>query len=447
MIEKLTEKLEASPIFQMFGRVQHVRRDAVKTFIPGVKVGAICCIESDQGPIPVEIVSLDPSGHVAMPLDDLGSVRLGDRVVLREPSAQVAVGEAMLGGVIDSMGRSYEDGHSLVLPEKVPLYGPSLNPMNREIINTQIDLGVRSINACLTCGLGQRQGIFAGSGVGKSVLLGMMARHTSADVVVIGLIGERGREVREFLERELGPAGRPRSVVVVETAEKSPVRRTRGAHVAVAVAEYFRGRGANVLLLMDSLTRFAMAQREIGMAAGEPPTSKGYTPSVFGMLSKLVERAGNWGSAGSITGLYTVLVEGDDLEDPIADAARAILDGHIVLARRLANRGHYPAIDILSSVSRVMDQLVPSQHIKSSRLLKQRLATYLENEDAIRFGAYERGVDPQIDEAIEFEPRIRKFLQQEATERVSFLDSQRSLLGLFPGLTSGGENGEIGTMA
>ncbi|MBI1859987.1 MAG: FliI/YscN family ATPase [Deltaproteobacteria bacterium] len=423
--------MEATSFQQLFGTVSRVRRDAVRTFLPDVKVGAVCHIETERGKVPVEIVSLDPTGHTAMPLDDLDSVRLGDRVVLYEQSATVAVGPGLLGQVIDSMGISYETHKPMALPERVPLLGAPLNPMEREIIRDSIDLGVRSVNACLACGKGQRQGIFAGSGVGKSVLLGMMARFTSADVVVIGLIGERGREVKEFLERELGDKGRERAVVVVETAERSPVRRTRGAHVAVAVSEYFRYRGANVLLLMDSLTRFAMAQREIGMAAGEPPTSKGYTPSVFSGLSRLVERAGNWGPKGSITGLYTVLVEGDDLEDPIADASRAILDGHIVLSRQLANRGHYPAVDVLVSVSRVMDQLVSPEHRKMARLLKQRLAKYTENEESISFGMYPRGTDPVIDEAIESEPGIRKFLQQDSTEHVTLENSAEDLINLF----------------
>ena len=299
--------------------------------------------------------------------------------------------------------------------------------MQRVVIREPLDLGVRSINACLTCGKGQRQGIFAGSGVGKSVLMGMMARYTAADVVVIGLIGERGREVREFIERELGEEGLKKSVIVVETADKSPLRRARGAFVATALSEYFRDKGADVLLLMDSLTRFAMAQREIGIAAGEPPTTKGYTPSVFSQLSKLLERAGNWGDRGTITGLYTVLVEGDDLEDPVADNARATLDGHIVLSRKLANRGHYPAIDILTSISRVMDQVVPREQLKAARSLKETLARYQENEDAINYGMYIRGTDPAIDQCIEMEPELVRFLRQDRDESAGFSDSSQRL--------------------
>jgi flagellum-specific ATP synthase len=352
-------------------------------------------------------------------------------VILAEESSTSPAGEALLGHVVDSMCRPYEGKFSKPLLDRIPLYGVNINPMERAVIREPLDLGVRAINACLTCGMGQRQGIFAGSGVGKSVLMGMMARYTSADVVIIGLIGERGREVREFIEHELGEEGRKKSVVVVETADKSPVRRARGAFVATALAEHFRDQGANVLLLMDSLTRFAMAQREIGIAAGEPPTTKGYTPSVFSQLSKLLERAGNWGSKGTITGLYTVLVEGDDLEDPVADAARAILDGHIVLSRKLANRGHYPAIDIMTSISRVMDQVVSRDQLRTARALKETLARYQENEDAIQYGMYIRGSDPAIDESIDREPVINRFLRQNRDENATFVESMEGLTSVF----------------
>jgi flagellum-specific ATP synthase len=423
--------IEQNVFADFYGRVAKVRRDSVRTFLPGIQVGALCEVRTFNGNVPLEIVNLDPEGHVAMPLDDLHDVQLGDKVFQIEEAATLPVGEHLLGCVIDSMGRPYEEDFAKFRAERVPLYGVSQNPMRRTLIKEPLDLGVRAVNACLTCGKGQRQGIFAGSGVGKSVLLGMMARYTSADVVVIGLIGERGREVREFIEGELGTEGLKKSVIVVETADKSAVRRARGAYAAAAISEYFRDRGANVLLLMDSLTRFAMAQREIGIAAGEPPTTKGYTPSVFSALSRLVERAGNWGDHGTITGLYTVLVEGDDLEDPVADAARAILDGHIVLSRKLANRGHYPAIDLLPSVSRVMDQVVAKIQMSASRKLKESLARYLENEDAIQYGMYQKGTDLEIDECIEREPLIRKFLRQDRDERATFEDSVESLSALF----------------
>lgn len=427
MIERLNSELNGERFIKTFGRVQKVRRDAVRVFIPNVKVGALCEVETSSGKVPVEIVSLDPTGHVAMPLDDLGAVQLGDKVWVAEDRAMLAVDDSILGHVVDSMCVPY-DAPEKRFVDRIPLYGESLNPLDRALITEPLDLGVRSINATLSCGKGQRQGIFAGSGVGKSVLLGMMAKFTSAEVVVIGLIGERGREVKEFIEHSLGKEGMKKSVIVVETADKSAVRRSRGAYAAAAIAEYFRGKGKHVLLMMDSLTRFAMAQREIGIAAGEPPTSKGYTPSCFAHLSRLVERAGNWGDQGSITGLYTVLVEGDDLEDPVADGARAILDGHIVLSRRLANRGHYPAVDILSSVSRVMDRVVSREQALAARRMKELLAKYQENEDAVSYGMYVRGTDPGIDECIDLEPRIREFLRQERDERAPFADSKEKLL-------------------
>lgn len=430
-LSELCQRIEAEPFVTTFGRVKRVRGDSLRVSLPDTRVGALCEVETADGPVAVEIVSLDPGGHVAMPLDELGPVRLGDRVFPRESQAVLPVGDGLLGRVVDSLCRPYDDGPALNLPDRIPLYGGKLNPMDRKLIHEPLDLGVRSVNACLTCGKGQRQGIFAGSGVGKSVLLGMMARFTEADVVVIALLGERGREVREFLERELGEEGRKKSVVVVETADKSPVRRVRCAFSATAIAEYFRSRNKNVLLLMDSLTRFAMAQREVGLAAGEPPTTKGYTPSVFARLAKLVERAGNWGAAGSITGLYTVLVEADDLEDPVCDSARSILDGHIVLSRKLANRADFPAVDVLASVSRVMDQVVDRNHIRLSRRIKELLARYQDNEDAIHYGMYTRGSDPGVDECILLEPRIRNLLRQDRDERADMAASERALGEVF----------------
>ncbi|MBM4317100.1 MAG: FliI/YscN family ATPase [Deltaproteobacteria bacterium] len=428
MLESARQKIEDYSFFKYYGKVTRVRKDSIRVRIPTVRVGTLCWVKTSQGKVPIEIVSLDPEGHVGMPLDDLGAVRLGDSVEIGEEAATIPVGDGLIGKVVDSMCQPYEKIERWELKERAPLYGEMLNPMGRQLITEALDLGVTAINSCLTCGKGQRTGIFSGSGVGKSVLLGMMARYTAADVVVIGLVGERGREVREFIERELGPEGIKKSVVVVETADKSPVRRVRGAFVAAAISEYFRKQGLNVLLLMDSLTRFAMAQREIGMAAGEPPTTKGYTPSVFNSLNRLVERAGNWGGQGSVTGLYTVLVEGDDLEDPVADNARAILDGHIVLSRRIANRGHYPAIDILTSVSRVMDQVVDPEHVQAARSLKELMARYIENEDSINYGMYIRGSDPKIDDCIEKQPRIQEFLKQSRDLRSGFAECREKLL-------------------
>jgi flagellum-specific ATP synthase len=428
LLEKVNKRVLETSFFQLLGKVSKVRKDSIRVTIPKVRVGSLCWVRTAQGKVPIEIVSLDPEGHVAMPLDDLGAVQLGDFVEIGDELSTIPAGKALLGKIVDSMCRPYDQATPLMLTDRVPLYGETLNPLARELIREPLDLGVTAINACLTCGKGQRTGIFAGSGVGKSVLLGMMARYTEADVVVIGLIGERGREVREFIERELGSDGMKKSVVVVETADKSPVRRVRGAFVAAALAEYYRKQGLNVLLLMDSLTRFAMAQREIGMAAGEPPTTKGYTPSVFNSLNRLVERAGNWGKQGSITGLYTVLVEGDDLEDPVADNARAILDGHIVLSRRIANRGHYPAIDVLSSVSRVMDQVVDPEHVNAARRLKEMMSRYIENEDSINYGMYIRGTDPRIDECIEKQPGILAFLRQNRDEHFEMKNCRDKLI-------------------
>lgn len=428
MLEKACQRITEKEFLSYYGKVTRVRKDSIRVMIPSVRVGTLCWVTTSVGRIPIEIVSLDPEGHVAMPLDELGAVQLGDRVEIGESMATIPAGNSLLGQVVDSMCKPYQNESELKLTERVPLYGETLNPLKRELISQPLDLGISAINACLTTGKGQRTGIFAGSGVGKSVLLGMMARYTEADVVVIGLIGERGREVREFIERELGPEGMKKSVVVVETADKSPVRRVRGAFVAAALSEYYRKQGLNVLLLMDSLTRFAMAQREIGMAAGEPPTTKGYTPSVFNSLNRLVERAGNWGTKGSITGLYTVLVEGDDLEDPVADNARAILDGHIVLSRKIANRGLYPAIDVLTSVSRVMDQVVDQEHSRAARRLKEFMARFIENEDSINYGMYIRGSDPKIDECIEKQPGILDFLKQSRETKNDMASSREQLL-------------------
>ncbi len=428
--ESKLERLHDESYVTSFGSVKKVRRDAVEVMLPKAKVGALCQIESERARHRVEIVSLDKDGHVGMPLENLDGVQLNDRVMLEMETAELPVGMGLLGKVVDSMGIDYDTGKACG-DQYLPLYGVPTNPLSRIPIHEPIDLGVRVINGILTCGRGQRQGIFAGSGVGKSVLMGMVSRFTSADVVVIALIGERGREVREFIESSLGVQGRKKSVVVVETADRSAVRRVRGAYAATTIAEYFRSQGKQVLLMMDSLTRFAMAQREIGLAAGEPPTTKGYTPSVFSHLSKLVERAGNWGAQGSITGIYTVLVEGDDLEDPVADSARAILDGHIVLTRKLANRGHYPAIDVLQSVSRVMDKVVGRNQLQNAKRLKEVFARYAENEDAIQYGMYVRGSDPLIDEAIDLEPRILDFLKQESQEVCPFSETNDRLEKIF----------------
>ncbi len=430
-LKKLAKAIESESFEERSGTITRVQQSSVRITLPEVQVGSICYVQGANGKLPLEVVSLDAEGSTAMPLDTLDGIQLGAKVHLSHEGATFPVGEALLGSIVDSMGVSYEPKRSLLLPERISLYGQPVNPLDREVISDPVDLGIRAINACLTCGRGQRQGIFAGSGVGKSVLLGMISRFTSADVVVIGLIGERGREVKEFIDKELGPQGRKKSVVVVETSDKSAVRRSRGAYAATAAAEYFRQKGAHVVLLMDSLTRFAMAQREIAIAAGEPPTTKAYPPSVFSNISRVVERAGNWGDSGSITGLYTVLVEGDDLDDPVADNCRAFLDGHIVLSRDLANRGHYPAVDVLSSVSRVMDQVVDSNQLINTRGLRDSMARYRQNEDAIKYGLYMNGSDPLIDRCIELNPGVTKFLRQDREQAASIEKAREELASLM----------------
>jgi flagellum-specific ATP synthase len=354
-------------------------------------------------------------------------------VIPRQRAGSVPVGPQLLGRIIDGAAQPLDGLGPLNCEATVRLTGVPMNPLGRQPISQSLDVGVRTINSLLTVGRGQRIGLFAGSGVGKSVLLGMMARYTSADVIVVGLIGERGREVKEFVDRILGPKDRARAVVVAAPADTPPLLRLHGAWLATAVAEYFRDRGKSVLLIMDSLTRFAQAQREIGLAIGEAPATKGYPPSVFARLPQLVERAGNgMQGSGSITAFYTVLAEGDDQNDPIVDAARAILDGHIVLSRRIAESGRYPAIDVEASVSRAMHEIVPPEHQELARRFRQQLATFEQNRDLIAIGAYQRGSDPRIDAAIAIWPKLEKFLQQDMRTRVDFatgLATLQSIMG------------------
>ncbi len=366
-----------------------------------------------------------------MPLGDVRGIGPGNRITGLKRKATVKIGDEILGRVIDGLGNPIDGKEDLSLEKEYPLYTDPINPLHRGRITEPMDVGIKAINALLTCGKGQRMGIFSGSGVGKSVLLGMMARNTSADVSVIALIGERGREVKEFIEKDLGEEGLKRSVVVVATSEESPLVRVRGALVATTIAEYFRDKGNNVLFMMDSITRFAMAQREIGLAANEPPTTKGYTPSVFAMIPKLVERVGNHCEKGSITGLYSVLVENDDFNEPISDAVRSVLDGHIVLLRDLANRGHYPAIDPLPSVSRTMIDVVFKDHLDYARRLLNILGTYRKAEDLINIGAYVSGSNSEIDYAISMIDKVNQFLQQPIEEKVSFEETVQMMKKLF----------------
>jgi flagellum-specific ATP synthase len=383
---------------------------------------------NDGARIEAEVVGFSGDRLYLMPTGDIHGLKPNARVVPRTGAEMVAVGPHLLGRIIDGAGTALDGLGQIACDERIRLTGMPINPLSRQPIEEPLDVGVRAINSLLTVGRGQRIGLFAGSGVGKSVLLGMMARYTSADVIVVGLIGERGREVKEFVERILGPQGLKRAIVVATPADNPPLMRLHGAWRATAIAEYFRDQGKSVLLIMDSLTRFAQAQREIGLAIGEAPATKGYPPSVFARLPQLVERAGNGADGrGSITAFYTVLTEGDDQQDPIADAARAILDGHVVLSRRIAEAGHYPAIDIEASISRVMHDVVEQQQFTLARRFKQALSTYQQNRDLIAIGAYHKGSDPRIDAAIALWPNMQNFLQQDLTERV---DYNRSLVEL-----------------
>ena len=397
-----------------------------------VPVGGRCLIDtSDGNHVEAEVVGFSGEKLFLMPTGDIRGLMPGARVIPTHGAAGVAVGEELLGRVLDGAGRPLDGLRELRCTERVSLQGQPLNPLMRRAIRDPLDVGVRSINALLTIGGGQRLGLFAGSGVGKSVLLGMMTRYTKADVTVVGLIGERGREVQEFVSNTLGPDGMRRAVVVATPADNPPLMRVHGAWLATAIAEYFRDRGLKVLLLLDSLTRFAQAQREIALAIGEPPATKGYPPSVFARLPQLVERAGNSDrGAGSITAFYTVLAEGDDQNDPIADAARAILDGHIVLSRRLAESGLYPAIDVEASISRAMHQIASREHQDLAMRLKQVYSLYQQNRDLITVGAYRRGSDPRVDLAVEQWPKILEFLRQDMYEPVGFDQSQAELARL-----------------
>lgn len=384
-------------------------------------VGSLCHIETLDGVLEAEVVGFAGDKLYLMPSEQLKGVIPGAKVTPLSEEHGIPVGMSLLGRVIDGVGTPLDGLGDIMTADTARYTTQRLNPLARRAITQPMDVGVRAINAMLTVGQGQRMGLFAGSGVGKSVLLGMMTRGTTADVVVVGLIGERGREVKEFIEEILGAEGRERAVVVAAPADASPLMRLKGCETALTIAEYFRDQGLNVLLLMDSLTRYAQAQREIALAVGEPPATKGYPPSVFAKLPALVERAGNGGEGqGSITAFFTVLTEGDDLQDPIADASRAILDGHIVLSRELADSGHYPAIDIEKSISRVMPMVTSDEHLMMARTLKQFYSLYQQNRDLIAIGAYQKGADPRIDQAIAIRPVLEQFLQQKMKEVVPY---------------------------
>lgn len=384
-------------------------------------VGSQCLIETANGELIAEIVGFAGDKTYLMPEQSLQGVLPGAQVSPMSERVKVPLSMDLLGRVIDGVGNPLDGQGKIKRDKNAKYYSDPLNPLARRAISQPLDVGIRSINAFLTVGKGQRMGLFAGSGVGKSVLLGMMTRGTTADVIVVGLVGERGREVKEFIEEILGEEGRKRSVVVAAPADNSPLMRLKGCETAVQIAEYFRDQGLDVLLLLDSITRYAQAQREIALAVGEPPATKGYPPSVFSKLPQLVERAGNGGDGqGSITAFYTVLTEGDDLQDPIADASRAILDGHIVLSRQLADSGHYPAVDVEASISRVMPMVTSPEHQELARQLRQVYALYQQNKDLITIGAYAKGSDPRIDYAINFMPVITQYLQQGMKDKLPY---------------------------
>jgi len=429
-IESACTRVNDAPMFSVCGRVTRVTGQVVEaTSIPAA-VGEVCRIDPEEREsLLAQVVGFHEGGVLLMPFGELEGIHPRAVVMPLGREFYASVGEGLVGRVLDGLGRPIDSGGPIGMTSHRVLSGRRPNPMERTRIREPLGTGVRAIDGLLTIGQGQRIGIMAGSGVGKSVLLGMIARNTTADVNVIALLGERGREVREFIERDLGPEGLRRSVLVVATGDETPLVRATGALVATSIAEYFRDLGRNVLMMMDSVTRVAMAWREIGLSVGEPPTTKGYPPSVFGALPRLLERAGT-ARRGSITGLYTVLVEGDDFSEPIADATRSILDGHIVLSRDLANARHFPAIDVLGSISRVRDEVISPDHREAADALLRLEAVYRTHEDLIAVGAYKKGTDEDVDKAIHFRRAVNEFLCQDAAEGTSDRDLSRRLIEL-----------------
>ncbi|MFQ5559134.1 MAG: FliI/YscN family ATPase [Nitrospinota bacterium] len=427
--ELLETALQKTSSVRHMGKVLKMSEFIIEGNGPDVTVGSLCRIYPKGGhaPMKAEVVGFREDSILLMPFGNPVGVGPGCFIVADDEDPSVLVSEKLLGRVLDGSGNPLDDMPAIREGVRVPIFSEPLNPLKRQPIDTPLDLGVKAVNGFLTVGNGQRIGIVAGTGVGKSVLMGMIARNTDAEVCVIALIGERGKEVGDFIHKNLGEKGKSRSVVIAATSDQPPLIRMRGAAVATSIAEYFRGQGKNVLLMMDSLTRVAMAQREIGLAIGEPPTTKGYPPSVFSVLPKLLERAGRGEGRGSITGLYSVLVEGDDLNEPVSDTARAILDGHIVLSRELAAKNHYPAIDIMESISRVMIDVASEEQVLDAGKLKEIIATYNEAQDLINIGAYVSGSNPKIDTAIRMIGPINSFLRQGIFEKVD-LNSSKQLL-------------------
>lgn len=428
--DKWHKALHRVDLLSCQGSVVRLSGLTVESSGPRVGIGEICGIHTSNGRrILAEVVGFRDGNLILVPLEHFEGIGPGDRVTARSTPRCISLGPSILGRVLDGLGRPIDGKGPLVGNDKRPLDSHSPPPLTREKITQPLSLGIRAIDGMLTCGKGQRVGIFAGSGVGKSVLLGEMASASQAQINVLALVGERGREVRHFLEEDLGPDGLARSVIVVATSDATAIQRVKAAFVAVTIAEYFRDQGKDVLFMMDSLTRFAQAQREIGLAAGEPPTSKGYTPSVFAMMPRLVERLG-CAQTGSITGMLTVLVEGDDMNDPVADSARSLLDGHIVLSRKLAQRGHYPAIDILQSISRLMPLVTSAQHRQAAAKLLEIYATYIDAEDLINIGAFSPGSNRRIDRSVALIDKINAFLIQPPRERVGFTEIVKAVTAI-----------------
>jgi len=419
-IKKYSSFIETNPFVKKIGKISRIIGLMIESDGPGVAIGSICTIKSRIRPhILAQVVGFRNNQTLLMPLGDIDGVEPGCAIEATEEQPSFSVSSEIIGRVLDGNGKPIDGKGPIPLGTEYPIMGTSINPLSRARVNQSLDVGVRSINGLLTCAKGQRIGIMAGTGLGKSVLLGMIARNTEAEINVIALIGERGREVKEFIDENLGPEGLKRSIVIAAASDQPPLVRLRGAFIATTIAEYFRDQGKDVLLMMDSITRFALAQREIGLSVGEPPTTKGYPPSTFSLIPKLLERAGTSEGSGTITGLYTVLVEGDDINEPVSDSVRAVLDGHIVLDRELAAHNHYPAIDVLSSVSRLMIDVISKEHYDLSMKMKDFLATYNEAKDLINIGAYTKGSNPKWDIAINKIDRINAYLQQGIMETVT----------------------------
>ncbi len=432
ILSKYKKIVDDVDVIHSTGRVERIAGLTIESVGPAVKFGELCRIRMKRGEyLQAEVVGFNKNRVILIPIGDLRGVLPGAEVIAAGTSLTVPVGPEMLGRVISGVGKPLDGKGDLFTSAQQPIDGTPLNPLQRRLITDPLSVGIRAIDGLITVGKGQRIGIFSGSGVGKSTLLAMIARYTTADVNVIALIGERGREVRDFVEKELGEEGLRRSVVIVATSDLPPMMRLRGAFLAHAVAEYFRDQGKDVNLMMDSVTRFALAQREVGLAAGEPAATRGFPPSVFSILPRLLERSGTREGAGSITGFYTILVEADDMNEPISDAVRGILDGHIVLARNLAHKGHYPAIDVLGSLSRCMKDVVDKEHMGAANKFRELLAAYRDAEDLINLGAYARGSNPVVDRAIEMKESMDAFLKQGIYEQDVYDKIEAALIGFF----------------